>query len=863
MTDQKPAMTPNEEFENAPFRQTWRVVLFLLILALCCFTRLWDLGSKTMMHDELLFIYYTYAELYQSWSYIYRPILHGPLMLHLQNMTWHLFGVNDYTTRLGCALLGIAGFFFIWKLRPWLREPGVWIALLFYTLSPGLTFYQRFFRNDALFLFNTLWIITSLAWWWRTKDGRWAVSFLVGCTALFGNKESSVFIYFSVITFLILFLMQDIIAWFFEGKHRKLTTFLDQVPKFPNPVWPALLLGGFVVLSLTFIFEGIRYDADVVRAIGHDWALRDVRSIPLALGWMSLTPEAAPDAGAAIDGSLWRKVYLLLVVGTIALFALIKIAIEKRIGHQERIVEVWRRIYSARWYIIGGLAFCAWFYMAIFTTLFKHKIGFFEIYSRTWAYWGGQHEWGRIGGPFHQHLLNIIIYETPALLLVVGAWLVSLFRFKASRHVGFAIFLIAIPAAAFHFLTFSGMQTLDPTTGEFTRITSPYLKNIILGALFFGSLIILLPRASRMLVPLSFLALVGWSLVYMAGSEWAALRETMIYKDGEPVIKMGRHVPLKDYMEITFNFDYGWNLALVMSLIFIATVQAWNSLVAGKTFRAFLIWWTITSYGAASYAREAVPQIGIHAMLPLILLAASYSNDVWATMKSRRWLVPGAVILGICALYSTKATFNLNFHNHHDPRERMVYGPNSEDIKNHMDFVRAYAGIAPVRMDGNTPLFVREWNSPRRHKDMRIHIQPIDAVGWSAKWYFRDLEYTESNDASRAIRERWEFLFLRPNEIDRHPELAEHYNMARGRGTLFWTPSVISPESLGNIWMEAIPAHYLDNSPQAGKAYNAKQDWWRLWRYFSHREVFDGTGRGFPSISSNSDYVFLWRKDLL
>lgn len=862
MTEPRQPMAPAEELDRAPFARPHRVVLFVLLLLLCAFTRLWDLGAKTMMHDELLFIFYTHAELYKSWSYIYRPILHGPLMLHIQNLVWHLFGLSDYTARLGVAFLGVGCFFWIWKLRRWLGEPGIWFALLFFSLSPGLTFFQRFFHMDSLFVFVTLWIIVSMVWWWHSRKGVWAVSFLVAVTALFCNKASSLFVYFPIITFFLLMVVHDVAGWVFEGKDRGLRTFLDRVPRFPNPAWPTLLLGGFVVLCLTFVFEGIRYDRDVVQAIGHDWVLRDVRSIPLALGWMTLTPEAAPDAGGALHGGFWRMFYLGLGLGLFLLFALVKMAIDRRIGHREVLVETWRRVYEVRWYLIGGLAFCAWFYQAIYTTFFQHRIGFFEIYSQTWSYWGGQHEWGRIGGPFHQHLLNIAIYETPALLIVIGAWLAGLFRFRGSGHTGMAFLLMAIPAAAFHVLLFSGMETTAPG-GGFVAVSSVYLKALVFGAMILAALIMVAPRSARALVPLSFLALIGWSVVYLSGQEWLALRDTMLFRDGEPVRMAGRHVPLKDYMEVKFNFDYGWNLALVLALVFVATFHSWSCLTAGKRFRAFLIWWTVTAYGAASYAREAVPQVGIHAMLPVILLAASYSNDIWAFLTARRLRVAGYILLGFLALWSTKATFNLNFSNHHDPRERMAYGPNSEDIRAHMDFVRAYAGIAPVRMANNTPVFVNNWNDPRRHKDVRIHIHPLDSVGWSAKWYLRDLEYTESTDPTRAINERWDFLFLRPDAVDLHPELREHYHIARGRGTLFWTPNVIAPSSLANIWKEAIPGHYLDNSPQAGPAYDAKQDWYRVWRYLTHREVFDGTNRTFPSISSGSEYIFCWRKDLL
>ncbi|MEO8376629.1 MAG: hypothetical protein ABI579_03075, partial [Candidatus Sumerlaeota bacterium] len=114
--------------------RVWIVASFFFLFAICMMTRLYDLGWKAIMHDETLFVYYTYFQLFDKWDYTYLPILHGPTMMELQALIFHLFGASDYTLRLGVALLGVGGFFWVYALRPWLGTIGTWVALAFYAL---------------------------------------------------------------------------------------------------------------------------------------------------------------------------------------------------------------------------------------------------------------------------------------------------------------------------------------------------------------------------------------------------------------------------------------------------------------------------------------------------------------------------------------------------------------------------------------------------------------------------------------------------------------------------------------------------------------------------------------------------------
>ncbi len=856
--------TPAEslkEFHDDPFRSRNRIVLFFALLGLCGFLRLWDLGNKTMMHDELLFTMYTYNNLYQKFNYEYSAILHGPLMLHIQNLVFHIFGASDYTVRLGVALLGIGSFLWVWKLRFWLGEAGTWFALLFFAVSPGIGFFNRFLHMDGLFLFNTLWIVASLANWWRTRDPRWAASAIIAIAALFNNKASAVFVYFSVFTYILLVFIHDTVAFFMEGKAQKVRTFLEPIPRSPRVAWLVLIPATFVILVLTQTFEGLKYDSDVVENIGHDWTLRDVRSIPVLLGWATVDPVKSPDAGPAGTRAFWGLFYSGLFIALLAVGWIAKLAVDHRAGRTEFLAKLWADLHRGRWYVLGALLFSVAFYVATYTTFMFKRIGFFEIYSQTWSYWGGQHEWGRIGGPFHQHPLNLLIYETPAVLIISAVWFASLFRVRWTRTTGVAFLLMAVAAAVFHKLIFSGAETLLPGTTTPVPMNFDYLKHLALIGGFLGVVTLLFPRSGRVILPVSLVSLLVYSIAVFSSARWAALFAAPIFNYGERLRTPKAEHTLASYIEMTFNFDGGWNIAFVMILIFFATIYAWNAIDRGERFHGFLVWWTVTMVGSASYAREGVPQVGIHAMLPAILLSASYFDRFYNRLPAIGMRRAAVACVCILALWNLKAFVNMNFRQADDPRERMAYGPSFRDVKEHMKFVERYVRIAPLRMDGGQLSYIKNYNDIGRHKDVKIFMKPLDQVTWPAKWYFRNIAYQEGGDVQKAIDDNFEFFFLSVEEAEKFPALKERYHFHRSRGTTFWTPDVISPMSLLNIWKEWIPGHYLDATPQASEAFNAKEDWKRVWRYLILRETFEGTGRVHPSVSS-FDYVFCFRKDL-
>ncbi len=766
-------------------------VCFGLLAGLCAFTRLYDLGHKAPMHDESLFLYYSFEQLYRSWTYNYMPILHGPLMLQFQALVWHIFGHSDYTMRLGAALLGIGGFFLVWGLRPWLGEAGTWFALVFYTISGSLSYYQRFYRNDSLFVFLTLLIIFCAVRMWRTGSRKWAAALVVSVTLIFCNKENCVMLYFSGASFLAFWVVQDLIQGLLRGKDAAALSRAGaaRAPEaVPNVFLLNVILWVCIAVAMTRIFEGFGYEAGVVEAIGHDYPLKSVRSLHLLLGYgMNANPAAAP---LLERPGFWRAFYLGGFLFTLALLFLAKRFILAEAGAREALARFWNLLARAKWYLAAAAAFSLFIYLGVFTTWFRFPRGPLQIYRETFSYWLGQHAQHRIQGPFHYYLVILLIYELPAVLMIFGGWLCALGRSRPGRMIALPLLAAATLAALWYFN--------GPEWKQF--MTSPALD--------------------------------------AAGKQLAATGKDFLYKK--------------------LHISGGAHIWLIFFLSFSCVWLTWQALHRGQIFHAWLIWWTVTSFGAYSYAGEKVPWVVVHVALPCILLASSYAEKLWYAPWMRR---RPAVFLALAALFfawNAKGMINANFRHADDIRERIVYGHFSQDIRAHAKAIQAYTERATIRTD-----WMRNHNNRKLTKQVRVAVKS-DAAVWPLHWYLRDIDYnwTPSEQDLKTAHTQYEFVFLDPTQLTKYPEIKEQYRIYEGRGTCFWVPQLPDMKRLRDVWLFAIPPHYLrQDADKTARSKAAAEEWAKLKKYYLWRHTFEYPGQPYPSVSS-VNYYFCVRKDV-
>ena len=65
------------------------------------------LGDRAISHDESIHTKFSW-NLYNGQGFQHNPMMHGPLLFEVTAFFYHLFGPDDFTSRIFVALVGIA-----------------------------------------------------------------------------------------------------------------------------------------------------------------------------------------------------------------------------------------------------------------------------------------------------------------------------------------------------------------------------------------------------------------------------------------------------------------------------------------------------------------------------------------------------------------------------------------------------------------------------------------------------------------------------------------------------------------------------------------------------------------------------------
>ncbi len=81
----------------------WETLAWVIIFVVGAVARFYNLGVRAMSHDESLHALYSYY-LYDAGNYEHNPMMHGPLLFHINALVYFLFGDSDTTARLAPRL---------------------------------------------------------------------------------------------------------------------------------------------------------------------------------------------------------------------------------------------------------------------------------------------------------------------------------------------------------------------------------------------------------------------------------------------------------------------------------------------------------------------------------------------------------------------------------------------------------------------------------------------------------------------------------------------------------------------------------------------------------------------------------------
>lgn len=218
-------------------KNEWPFFLIALIgLVLKCI----DLGERPLHHDESLHAQYGryFANSFTTGFYKYDPLLHGPLLYHLQGL-WHKIAapLNNAGVRFIPVVLGFLLSLAPLAFRSKLPKTSLLFISAFFALSPTFTYWSRFLRHDFIVLFS----LCIGLWAWVMRPKLWGLFLGIAAGIHFSSKEN----FFVHLALLFGFWLTELII---TGKRR-----------FPELKSSLQFFGGFLLISVPLYTAWFQY----------------------------------------------------------------------------------------------------------------------------------------------------------------------------------------------------------------------------------------------------------------------------------------------------------------------------------------------------------------------------------------------------------------------------------------------------------------------------------------------------------------------------------------------------------------------------------------------------------------------------
>lgn len=177
----------------------------VLFAAAAVSTRFVDLSGRPFHHDESIHAHQSFT-LARDGTWRYDPAYHGPFLYYANAIVYKIAGASDTTARVLPALFGLVLIAFAWPLARWIGRGAAAGYAIFVLISPHLTYFSRFIREDIYSLVFTLGTIVAFRLYLDSGRSRWlllsAVSFaLAGVTKENAYMTGVLFVAFGLWTF--------------------------------------------------------------------------------------------------------------------------------------------------------------------------------------------------------------------------------------------------------------------------------------------------------------------------------------------------------------------------------------------------------------------------------------------------------------------------------------------------------------------------------------------------------------------------------------------------------------------------------------------------------------------------------------
>ena len=423
-------------------RLNWEKIAWIALVIAAFILRVYDVGARTMSHDESLHTTYSY-NLYNGTGFRHDPLMHGPLLFHLTALSYFIFGPSDFSARFPVVLLGTGVVAMMWWARPWLGKLGAFLTAVMLAFSPSLLFHSRYIRHDLYAIFFALAVILLIFLYIQKGEKKLLVAMAAMLGLLYTTKEVAFIYVIILIGYLVLVLLWRLLAGNWKRKGYK-WPFLGLLifgglflvypmyeaihapvgqPVISNslgmPVWPmAVLGGGLIAAAFWMMFKG--FGSDKI----HGWRELDVTvwvitlSGPLFAAFFIKMFGGNPSS-INFDNPLARDTLIAVVV-----FAVMWV-IFTALG------AWWAASQDDLYAYLGGLGLYYGLMLLFFTTFFTNGGGVATGLVGALGYWLSQQEVARGGQPWFYYFMLVPLYEFIPMLLSAAATigiLVRIFR---------------------------------------------------------------------------------------------------------------------------------------------------------------------------------------------------------------------------------------------------------------------------------------------------------------------------------------------------------------------------------------------------------------------------------------------------
>ncbi len=413
-------------------RVAWIVAAIALFGA---FLRLYQLDYMAFHHDESIHAYYAH-QIYQGvmTAYKYDPTYHGPFLYHYGALFFMLFGDSDFAARLPFVSFGILMMYFVWRLRPWIGTYGALFSMTLVALSPTMSYFSRFARNDIYIATAALGVLLFALEYFRDRKHSQLVWMTFWLALMYCIKENSYMTGFILGSFVTVYGAYLIIsAGGLMRSDALKAVFVDRAPFVKLTAFYAIFSCG----AFSLVYYVTRGFADGAYPKNPNSSLALSHMYNLRTAWSEYISEHA-----------WVQPFWLFLFGGVTVMVIIALAwVRSRLETADPSEPWLSRIAKHNVGVLTAILVALTTYAFLFTTMGYNPGGMKAGVIDYLLYWMGQQDNPRIAGAPTYFLPRLFIYEIAAVLVGGVAYLV--YTLRAFGLAGCISFQFVIAAAIY------------------------------------------------------------------------------------------------------------------------------------------------------------------------------------------------------------------------------------------------------------------------------------------------------------------------------------------------------------------------------------------------------------------------------